>query len=357
MIIARSQPAAASRQRPRFLTRATFWICNVYLLSLVAIMLLIWQWGDVWWPATVLLFSPRWVIALPMLALLPLAMVCNRKSLITLTASTAMLIWPIMGLRLSRDQSADNRAPFLRVMTCNIHRHQLNADEFKSLVDQLRPDVIALQDWSSVHEAELFGGSTWRCRRDGELFLATRYPIIKVSSISLEEPPAPSWKIRPGQAMYYHLQTPLGPVSLINLHLASPHEGLQALREFESDAADQIQFNSHEREMESASILKFVDGLRGPLVILGDFNTPSESAVYSENWDGLLDAFDARGFGFGITHVSTASSVRIDHILLGSGWDVRQCWLGQAAGSPHRPLVADLQLTDADASPLAQINP
>jgi endonuclease/exonuclease/phosphatase (EEP) superfamily protein YafD len=94
--------------------------------------------------------------------------------------------------------------------------------------------------------------------------------------------------------------------------------------------------------MESASVKRFVDALSGPVVIVGDFNTPSESSIYWTCWNGLVDAFDARGFGFGITHVSSASSVRLDHILVGPGVDVRQCWLGDTAGSPHKPLVADL---------------
>src|SRR3954471_17308893 len=174
MIISSSAPTPASapasgrpKRRPRrpFLTRPTFWASIFYLLSLLAVALMLWQYADRWWPATVILFAPRWVMTLPMLLLVPLAAIYSRKSLIVLTAATALLVWPIMGLRYSTDHATDNKTAFLRVITCNVHRQQLDAVEFKSLIDQMLPDVIALQDWSSVHQSELFGDGAWRCRR------------------------------------------------------------------------------------------------------------------------------------------------------------------------------------------------
>src|SRR5439155_10906359 len=130
--------------------------------------------------------------------------------------SAAMIAWPIMGLRLSgRNAPTDNRTPFLRVLTCNIHRAQLDAPAFKVVLDNLRPDVVCLQDWSSIHESGLFAAGGWYCRRAGELFLASRYPIGRAEAISLDEQPKPTFKIREGQAVYYHLQTPAGPVNLV----------------------------------------------------------------------------------------------------------------------------------------------
>ena len=338
------------RPRRGFLAGLTFWLSILYFIVLLADAMLIWNYGDRWWPATVLMFAPRWIMALPLILLAPMALFRHRRSLITLSAAGVLLAWPIMGLRLSGHGDGAGATP-LRVLTCNIHRNQLNAPAFKIMLDDLRPDVVALQDWTSVHEAELFGGGGWYYRRDAELFLASRYPIIKAGPIALQEPPKPEFKIREGAAVYYYLESPAGPISLINLHLSSPHESLQSLREFESDAPEQLEFNSHARELESTSIERFLHGVSGPVVILGDFNTPAESDIYSRHWDQFRDAFNLRGFGFGMTHVSTSSSVRIDHILLGSGWDVSRCWLGPAAGSPHRPLMADISRTDAPPHP------
>jgi endonuclease/exonuclease/phosphatase (EEP) superfamily protein YafD len=36
------------------------------------------------------------------------------------------------------------------------------------------------------------------------------------------------------------------------------------------------------------------------------------------------------------------TAVRIDHILAGPGWRCRRCRVGPDAGSPHRPVIADM---------------
>jgi endonuclease/exonuclease/phosphatase (EEP) superfamily protein YafD len=364
MIISKSPktadaPRAVSAPRPKrrgFLVWITFWLSIIYIVLLLADAVLIRNYGDRWWPATVLMFAPRWIMALPAILLAPMALLKDRRSLITLGIAAVLVAWPIMGLKLSGRGDCDGTTP-LRVLTCNIHRNQLDATAFKAMLDDLKPDIVALQDWTSAHEAELFGGGGWYYRRDAELFLASRYPIINAGPIALDEPPKPQFKIREGAAVCYYLESPAGPINLINLHLSSPHESLQALRELETDAPQQVEFNSHARELESASLERFLHGVNGAVVILGDFNTPGESDIYGRHWDQFSDAFNLRGFGFGMTHVSTSSSVRIDHILLGSGWDVSRCWLGPAAGSPHRPLMADIYRTDAAPSPVASLEP
>jgi vancomycin resistance protein VanJ len=224
--------------------------CLAYLLGLAVATVLLWQLGDRWWLATVLMFSPRWVLALPMLALAPMALHWRRRSLITLAGAAAVLAWPIMGLHIPLSVAkGDAQAPFLRVVTCNIHARQLNAAEFRAVLDDMRPDVVALQDWSARDQNELFPRGTWNTRRDGELFLASRYPISRAQVIPLAEPPPVSFAIRLGAAAYYRLQTPLGDVNLINLHLSSVHAALEAMRYFDPSSPAQVDYNSQCRDL------------------------------------------------------------------------------------------------------------
>jgi endonuclease/exonuclease/phosphatase (EEP) superfamily protein YafD len=44
--------------------------------------------------------------------------------------------------------------------------------------------------------------------------------------------------------------------------------------------------------------------------------------------------------------VTRKTGVRIDHILAGHGWRCRRCWVGPNIGSAHRPVIADLYLSD-----------
>jgi vancomycin resistance protein VanJ len=355
----RTPPWQRPQRTPRKLV-PTIIACaaHAYLMGLAALTVSLWTLADKWWPATVLLFSPRWVLALPLLLLLPLAVAAHRRSLITLGAAALLLIWPLLGLRIPLHRAAtDGSTSFLRVLTCNVHRRQLNAAEFKTLLDDVRPDVVALQDWTSFHQSELFAPGMWYFQRNGELFLASRYPILTAQPIGLEEPPRPAFNARLGAAAYYRLQTPLGLVGLINLHLASPHEALDALAHLEPASLDRLEYNTRCRALESQTVTRFVSQLYEPVMIVGDFNTPSESAVYREFWNQFTDAFLNRGFGFGSTHVSTLSSVRIDHILVGAGWDTRECWIAHATGSPHRPLIADLQRSPASGDVFTNAEP
>jgi vancomycin resistance protein VanJ len=322
-------------------------VCLAYLLALTAVTVLLWTLADQWWPATVLAFAPRWLLATPLLVLFPLALRLHRPSLITLTAASALIAWPIMGLHIPWNTAkSDGQTPSLRIVTLNIHRSHLDAAEFKVVLDQLHPDVVALQDWSSEGHADIFPPDTWNTRRDGELLLASRYPIDKAEPIPLDDPPPATFHVRLGAAAYYRLLTPLGSVNLINLHLSSAHEALQALRDLDSTGPTQLEYNTRCRDMESSTVEKFATEIGNPVLILGDFNTPMESVVFRQHWDRFSSAFSEAGVGFGTTHMSAESSVRIDHILLGAGWRARSCWIGPAAGSPHRPLVADLDLGD-----------
>ena len=80
----------------------------------------------------------------------------------------------------------------------------------------------------------------------------------------------------------------------------------------------------------------------GPVLVVGDFNTPPESPIFDEVWDGYTDAFSAAGWGWGYTFFGTKTMVRIDHILASRAWGVTACRVGQFIGSPHRPVIADL---------------
>jgi vancomycin resistance protein VanJ len=336
----------SSISRPRRVAaRFVLFICLIYLLGLGTASALLWTLADQWWPATALSFAPLWTLAMPLILLVPLALLFHRWSLLALAAAGCVLAWPIMGLQIAWHKTSDDgQAPSLRVMTCNIHRAQLNVAEFRAVLESVHPDVVAMQDWTSVDQPKLFPSAAWNTCRNGELFLASRFPISQAQSIPLTEPPPARFDYRVGAAACYRLATPMGDVNLINLHLSSPHSALDALKRFDPTAAQQLIYNSRCREMESTAIQQFTETLDDPALIVGDFNTPTVSTLYRRHWNDFTNAFSAIGFGFGTTHISTTSSVRIDHILYGPGWRARACWIGPAVGSPHRPLVADVQL-------------
>ena len=82
----------------------------------------------------------------------------------------------------------------------------------------------------------------------------------------------------------------------------------------------------------------------GSTLLTGDFNTPVGSGIFRKSWSpAFADAFTTAGWGFGYTYYVRRTCTRIDHVLFGREWTCRNCWVGPAVGSPHRPLIADLE--------------
>jgi endonuclease/exonuclease/phosphatase (EEP) superfamily protein YafD len=104
-----------------------------------------------------------------------------------------------------------------------------------------------------------------------------------------------------------------------------------------------VRLNRVERRQEARAVSRWANAGNHPLLVAGDFNLPVESTIYQQSWSGFLNAFSEAGMGLGYTFVTRWSGVRIDHILAGSGWRCRHCWVGPNLGSPHRPVIADLE--------------
>ena len=83
-----------------------------------------------------------------------------------------------------------------------------------------------------------------------------------------------------------------------------------------------------------------------PLIVVGDFNTPPDSAIYRSFWSEYGNAFTRAGIGFGYTEWPEVRKVpfgiRIDHVLMTPTWRPRRCWVGPDVGSDHLPVIADL---------------
>src|SRR4051812_45347510 len=71
-------------------------LCWLYLATVLGLWLLLHFAGDRWWIATLLLFGPLWVFALPLILLLPLALFLRRRSLPVLMLGGLIVLFPIL---------------------------------------------------------------------------------------------------------------------------------------------------------------------------------------------------------------------------------------------------------------------
>jgi endonuclease/exonuclease/phosphatase family metal-dependent hydrolase len=295
--------------------------------------------GDRWWVATILIFGPRWVWALPMLVVAPAALLVRPRPLLPLLITLILLLFPVMGLCvpwLNLVHFGD-AGPRLRLLTCNTHDRALNAPLMAELIDRTKPDIVVLQEWRLRNRSILFHDGQWNVLVDGELCIASRYPVGKVQDVGQH------WSGWAGAAVHYEVQTPTGPVQLFNVHLESPHLPFRAAIEGEPNADEHVEQNSEHRLIQAKVLRLAAQSAHGRLLLAGDFNTPCDSNVYREDLDVFSDAFSEAGWGFGWTYRVRGTATRIDHILTGPGWECRRCWVGPSVGSPHRPLIADLE--------------
>jgi endonuclease/exonuclease/phosphatase (EEP) superfamily protein YafD len=348
-------PPAATPKRSRALrapNRADRWhqrtlavVCWTYLVGALSLWLFLRSEADHRWIATLILFGPRWIALVPLAILLPAALLFHRRSLTALVAASLIVLGPVMGLCIPwRSATApaptSTAGPNLRVLTCNIHRADLNRDALAALIASAKPDVVTLQDWASRFDDIFPSADGWYTLRDDELCVLSHYPIRRLRDVGKD-----NWDKRkqPGSAVCYELALPQGPVPLIDLHLASPHRAFEATLHREGEGAQQINANSAARQLQSQALSRFIKTQGRAVIVAGDFNTPQESNLFTRAWLGLSDAYATAGFGWGYTYHARWTDVRIDHILSGPGWRCRHCEVGPDVGSPHRPVIADFE--------------
>jgi endonuclease/exonuclease/phosphatase (EEP) superfamily protein YafD len=334
----RSAPPAPAPPEVRG-SRVLLWVACAYFVVLVADWLVMRQLGDRWWPATVLLIAPRWPLAVPLACLGGLAIWRRRWRLIPLlAASCAVLLFPILGLRVSPLSLGASRGE-LRLVTCNVHRQHLSVEALRGYIAAVQPDIVTLQGWSDTGHEGLFGEG-WDVRREGEVLIASRLPIERVMPLAIADEARAPGEVD-GAAALVEVRTSAGTVTLVSLHLASPHGGLLTVS---GDSGGRLRENSERRWRESERLRQIVAGLNGPVLLAGDFNTTDDSPIFREHWGGFADAFSSCGWGFGYTYLNNHTQIRIDHVLVGSGAAAVSFGRGPDIGSPHRPLVVDVTI-------------
>lgn len=331
-------PATPPRGRRR-LAIAIAVCCWLYLVALLGLWILLRD-ADLWWPATLFMFSPRWVLTLPLVLLLPAAVLWRRWALVPLGPAIVLVFGPVTGFCIPW-RSAWGRAPegiHLRLLTCNMHNSHTGPEALDRLMTEVHPDLVAVQEWGGWNRSQILAGDGWYIHHKPGLFLASRFPIRQADDLGRRSMGGH------GLVMRYELDTPGGMVTLFNLHLASPRDALAGVIHDREKGAAALEAASALRWEQSERVAGEAATVAGPLLLAGDFNTPPESAIFSRVWAPYTDAFGATGSGWGYTFLGGKVAVRIDHILAGPDWHCDRCWVGPNVGSPHRPVIADLTL-------------
>lgn len=324
-------------------------LCVAYALAALGGWVMLRFAGDRWWPATFLLFSPRWIWIVPAILLLPPALAFRKRWAWLLAVTVLFVLLGQMCFRVPWRSFVMGRGgtQTVRVLTANLHNRQVNPAVLEAFIARTDPDLIALQDYGSAATVAFLRQSGWHVRYESGLLVASRWPLSREGAFGIEHSPrTPEERQRfvptGAFAACYAIDAPSGAFHLVNLHLSSPHRPLDLMKQEWSIGGQLLQTNSMRRREESESIRRQVAQMGGPFLIAGDFNTPDDSPVFQSAWSDFDDAFDVAGFGFGTTYAKHHTWLRIDHVLFNAGWRCRTCCTSEDIGSGHRAVFAEM---------------
>jgi len=326
-------------------THTAVWLAAWASVGLaVGAAFLLWGFSDGWWPATVLLFGPRWTLLLPVALVIPAALIWDRPLLGLLTVAALVILGPVMGFRtgwrplLPRGEGS----PEIRVVSFNAAGGSSLYQPLPQLMARWRGDVVAFQECGPALRDGLRQLSGWEVDTRGGLCLASRFPIADVRQMDRE---ALEFAGGSGLVATYRLDVHGIAVHVTNVHLETPRAGFELIRAGRlASGIPKTREKSFLREVELRQARLWVDGFPGPHLVLGDFNTPPESRSYRKSWGDWHNAFSRTGRGLGGTRLNGWIRARIDHILASDHWSVVHSSLGQDVGSDHLPILATLRL-------------
>jgi len=296
--------------------------------------------ADAWWPATVLLFLGRWPWLLPGIPVLLLALVLvHRRAIVTTIAAGLVGLFGILDFapgygRFFADANATRE---VRVITYNIGGTLTAPMSLVAMMTDWEPDILAVQECGES-SVELLRGMRKYNHDVGVTCLFTKFQIVRVDSLRREafrNDSAAAWVKR------YRLKGPDGEFDFTNVHLVTPRTGFEALTGERDDATSTV---AASRDLESQIARRWVDGGPGPRLVAGDFNMPTESAIYQRHWSSMSNGFARAGMGFGYSRRAGWIQLRIDHVLADDGWVVQSARLLPDYGSDHRPMMVDVAL-------------
>lgn len=303
--------------------------------------------GDYWWPATLMLFGPRWIFGIPLILLIPAALLLNWRQLLPLGLALAVVLGPLLGYNIPSGSAEASNGRVIRVLSCNTMLANVDTDALVQIIRDYSVDVVALQEAMSLIELRLPHG--WKRHRKGELVTYSRYPMSP-SETALEYLSKDQWKRLP--ILVSILETPYGNVAFNNVHLPSPRYGLLEVvtptSGIDPEKSGLLITETNGRLEASKQVLTVANASSLPIIVTGDLNLPRESSVYRSLWHNFDSAFEKTTFGYGWTFHNTYRGVPIplalDHILTRGGAVPLTFFVGPEIRSDHRPIIADIEI-------------
>lgn len=326
---------------------AASWLVALFIVVYAAMLRLI---GEDWWVTSVALYLPHWVLLVPLGALaLGAAILGPRRLLLLHAGAAAILVLPVMGLRLGGPNEGTAGAPRLRVVSYNVGSGARSIPGIVAEVLAHRPDLVLLQESTPEVDAAVAAALPgFATLTSTQFFVASRGAIAE-----LYEPP----KIdlddvdRSARFIRVSVDTPAGKLDVYNVHPISPREALTSIHDesflggARSGDHHVIVSNTKLRRLQAEAIVQLAAASPNPVLIAGDTNLPQSSRILAGTFGRWQDGFTEVGRGLGYTFPVTRRGpwMRIDRIFAGAQLRFLQFGVGTSASSDHHCVWAELE--------------
>jgi endonuclease/exonuclease/phosphatase family metal-dependent hydrolase len=341
---ANTEPGTGSMKTSKPILSSLVWL---YLACIVAATLLMYTLGDRWWPATLLLFGPRWLLGLPLLLLIPLALFRRRFLLLPLGLSLGILLWPLLGWNMVLSKPGIVPGPSVRVLSFNTNDGRIDRDALARLIVDLSVDIVSLQELPRWFALPILQG--WHVQREAGVAIYSRFPLEPGKSVWAAHPPHLNKRL---SGVSVVVDAPQGKFLFCAVHLPSARYGLQNIvsrdQGVDPAKAAMLKGETSGREHASRLVESLIDAASLPVIVAGDFNMPRQSRIFKAVWGRFHDAFDETASGYGWTFLDEYRGIpvplSIDHVVTGNGATPRDFEVGPDLYSDHRPIIVDVSL-------------
>lgn len=316
-----------------------------YLFGTITALILMNLTGDRWWPGTLLLFGPRWMLALPLIPLFPLAIWRTPSLLLPLFLAGGITIGPFMGLRCSIYTPERVGKGVVRVLSCNIGGKNFDSSKLSKLIRDLDIELVSLQECR--HDIKLDLPSYWHSLQAGRLAIFSKFPLREYPGVTGMHLPDtwPRTSLLPSI-----VSTPHGEISFNAIHLPTARFGIMHMLDrrygINIKKIDVINKETQNRFNLSQEARKSIDQIKIPTIIAGDFNMPTESYIYKSHWINFNNSFSESGKWYGWTTKKLIKKIiimtRVDHILSSKDTIPLRCEISIDVGSDHLPIISDI---------------
>jgi vancomycin resistance protein VanJ len=311
---------------------------SISVLNSLCLVFLCWldeRFAEQHWLITIIAYIPQHPFALLTVLLIVWAIVKrNARGVLLQVPSLVLLLVYFFGLNIpfGSNHTFQNGIG-LRVMSYNLYGKTATS----AVIQAANADVICVQESRDQKLLQSLQQALpkYFIAHEGEITTFSRFPIRTTRVQHLTR----SWRTI--------LETDIDVngrlIRVVNVHFNTLNiQGGSYYQKHPESIATRVSTSIEDRQEAVKILLEIAGHTNMPLLVMGDFNTPTRGTLYNALKSQLEDAFATTGWGFGYSFRSDLPLLRLDYVWTNRFVRPTQTFTDNTLASDHRPLIAQI---------------